>query len=266
MPPCILGTAAVGGALADTETAGTGAGTGVSIGRSSRSGRPPFAEHSAISRHGVMHQPARLPQSVNVKTNFLRTAGKEIQVMKRIVSVAIFGACLLAISPAVRAQNCSNLTNYDLRGTYTMSGSGWVDLSKFLAGIPGLPPLPTGFIPMSWVGTETLDGVGGGSGSVSFNGGGNQMSASFVDKKYSIEPDCTVQASFSLKINGLPGNPVIGPFKRLMVPVLKEVVWQPILRLPPELELHMIWLGTAPGTPTGPVVDSAISHRISVWY
>jgi hypothetical protein len=183
--------------------------------------------------------------------------------MKRIVSVAIF-ACLLAISPAVRAQSCSYLTNYDLRGTYTMSGSGWVDLSKFLAGIPGLPPLPAGFIPMSWVGTETLDGVGGGNGWVSFNGGGNQMSASFVNKKYSIQPDCTVQASFSLKINGLPGNPVIGPFSRLMVPVVKYEgfsSWMPWV-----LELHMIWQGTAPGTPTGPVVDSAIAHRISMQY
>ncbi|MGB7721191.1 MAG: hypothetical protein WBL65_14890 [Bryobacteraceae bacterium] len=182
--------------------------------------------------------------------------------MKRIVPVAMFVVSLLAISPVVRAQSCSNLTNYDLRGTYTMSGSGWIDLSKFLAGIPGLPPLPAGFIPMSWVGTETLDGVGGGGGSISFNGGGNQMSASIVNKKYSVQPDCTVQASFSLKINELPPSvPPIGPITRLMVPVVKQEGPQ---LMPQALELHMIWLGTAPGAPTGAVVDSGVAHRISM--
>lgn len=182
--------------------------------------------------------------------------------MKRIVSVAMFVTCLLAVSPVVRAQNCSNLTNYDLRGTFTMSGSGWIDLSKFLAGIPGLPPLPTGLIPMSWVGTETLDGVGGGGGWVSFNGGGNQMSASIVNKKYSIQPDCTIQTIFSLKVNELPPSvPPIGPITRLMVPVVKREgpEW-----MPPTLELHMIWQGTAPGAPTAPVVDSGVAYRISM--
>ena len=180
--------------------------------------------------------------------------------MKRLISMAMFVACLLAASAVVRAQDCSNLTNYDLRGTYTMSGSGWVDLSKFLAGIPGLPPLPTGFIPMSWVGTFTLDGAGGGGGSISFNGGGNQMSASIVNKKYSIKPDCTIQESFSLKINELPGV-TVGPITRLVVPVLEALWW-----MQTQLELHMIWQGTAPGTPTGPVVDSGVAHRISMRY
>lgn len=180
--------------------------------------------------------------------------------MKRLISVAMFGACLLAFSPLVRAQNCSNLTNSDLRGTYTMSGSGWIDLSKFLAGIPGLPPLPSGFIPMSWVGAHTFDGAGGGSGWVSFNGGGNQMSASLVGLKYSISQTCSVQVSFSMKINELPQSvPPIGPFTRLAVPVWKhDGVWFP------SLEFHMTWQGTAPGTPTGPVVDSAVSSRISM--
>ena len=180
--------------------------------------------------------------------------------MKRIVSVAMFAASLLAVSEGVRAQDCSSLTNSDLRGTYTVSGSGWVDLSKLLAGIPGLPPLPAGFIPMSWVGAFTLDGAGGGGGWVSFNGGGNQMSASIVNKKYSIKPDCSIQETFSLKINELPpAVPPIGPFTRLLVPVLKQSgTW------PPAMELHMVWLGTAPGATTGPIVDSAVSYRISM--
>ncbi len=67
--------------------------------------------------------------------------------MKKIFSIAVLGIVLLAFSPASRGQNCSNLTDYDVRGTYTVSGSGWIDLSKFLAGIPGLPALPTGFVP-----------------------------------------------------------------------------------------------------------------------
>lgn len=184
--------------------------------------------------------------------------------MKRIVSLAMFVACLLAVSPVVRAQDCSNWSNADLRGTYTMSGSGWIDLSKFLAGIPGLPPLPTGFIPMSWVGVVTLDGAGGGGGWVSFNGGGNQMSASIVNKKYSIKPDCTIQESFSLKINELPPSvPPIGPITRLVVPVVKQEGWR---WMPPALELHMIWQGTAPGTPTGPGIDSGVAYRISLQY
>jgi len=176
--------------------------------------------------------------------------------------MAVFAASLLAVSEGVRAQDCSNLTNADLRGTYTMSGSGAIDLSKFLAGIPGLPPLPTGFIQMSWVGATTLDGFGGGGGWVSFNGGGNQMSASIVNKKYSINPNCTIQESFSLKINELPGV-IVGPITRLAVPVWKQegMGW-----VPQALELHMIWQGTAPGTPTGPVVDSGVAHRISRQY
>jgi len=174
--------------------------------------------------------------------------------MKRIVSVTMFSACLLAVSPVVRAQDCSNLTNYDYRGTYTISGSGWADVSKLLAGIPGLPPMPAGFVPMSWLGVETLDGHGGATGWVSVNSAGTQMSASFVDKTYSVQPDCSLRVTFSMKINELPGNPVIGPFLRIMVPVFK----------PGSLELHMIWKGNAPGAPTGPAVDSGIAYRISM--
>jgi len=84
--------------------------------------------------------------------------------MKRMVSATIFSICLLAVSPIVRAQSCSNLTNSDLRGTYTMMGSGWVDLSKVMAGIPGLPAMPPGFVPMSWVGVSIFDGQGVGTG------------------------------------------------------------------------------------------------------
>lgn len=181
--------------------------------------------------------------------------------MKRLVSVTMFAACLLAVSAVVRAQDCSNLTNYDLRGTYTQWGSGSIDVSKFLAGIPGPPPLPAGFIPMSWVGAFTWNGAGGGGGWVSFNGGGTQMSASIVGMKYSIQPTCIIQVSFSMKINELdPRVPPLGPFTRLIVPVVNPE------GKPAALELHMIWQGTAPGTPAGPVVDSAGAYRIAMQY
>jgi len=174
--------------------------------------------------------------------------------MKRVLSATVFSACLLAVSPVVRAQNCSNLTNYDYRGTYTMLGSGWADVSKLLAGIPGLPPVPTGFVPMSWVGLTVFDGRGGATGWVSVNSAGTQMSASFVNKTYSVQPDCSIRVTFSMKINELPGNPVIGPFQRIMVPVFK----------PDSLELHMTFAGNAPGAPGGAAVDSGVAYRISM--
>ncbi len=178
--------------------------------------------------------------------------------MKRL-SMALFAACLLAIPAAVQAQNCSNLTNYDLRGTYTMSGSGYVDLPKLLQGIPGLP---TGLIPMSWVGAHTYDGVGSGTGWVTLVAGGTQMTAKLTDLKYSIQPDCSVPASFSMQINELQGMKV-GPFARIQVVVVKQegMSW-----MPPAIEIHMILAGAAPGAPTAPGLDSGVAHRISLQY
>jgi len=62
--------------------------------------------------------------------------------MKSVISITILASVLL-ISPAAKAQNC-RWTKYDLRGTYAMSGSGWIDLSKLAAN------LPPGTVPMSW--------------------------------------------------------------------------------------------------------------------
>ena len=47
-------------------------------------------------------------------------------------------AGILTFLPALRAQDCSNWTNFDLRGTYTLTESGFIDLSKAFPG-SGLP-------------------------------------------------------------------------------------------------------------------------------
>jgi hypothetical protein len=175
--------------------------------------------------------------------------------MKRIAWLAISGAWLLAVSPTVRAQDCSGWNNWDLRGTYTMSGSGWADLSKLLPG----SGLPSGLVPMSWVGAHVWDGAGGGSGWISLNAAGNQMNAQFVGLKYSISSDCSIQVSFSLKVKEL--GITIGPIPRLMVPSGARL---DMGRNAEALELHMIVQGTAPGAPTGPGLDLGVSHRISM--
>jgi hypothetical protein len=181
--------------------------------------------------------------------------------MKQLVSVTILGACLLAIAAVASAQDCSTLTNYALRGSYTMSGSGWVDLSKLLAGVPGLPPLPTGFAPVSWVGAFTFNGTGGGTGWAYHNSGGFQMSGPLVGLKYAINnADCSIHASFSVKSNELPGV-TAGPFSLLMVPVLKQDgMWWGA----PALELHMTTGGAAPGAPPAGLVQSGVAYRISM--
>jgi len=177
--------------------------------------------------------------------------------MKRLISMAMFTGCLLPIPAHIRAQDCSNLTNYDLRGTYTMSGSGYADLSKMLQGVPGVP---AGLVPISWVGAHTYDGVGSGTGWVTLVAGGTQMTAKLTDMKYSINPDCSLLASFSLQVNELQGIK-IGPFSRVQVVVQKAsgMWWMPL-----GLEIHMIFAGTAPGTPAGAGVDSGIAYRISM--
>jgi hypothetical protein len=170
--------------------------------------------------------------------------------VKRIVSPAILIACLLAASSVAWAQDCTLWNNGQLAGTYTMSGSGFVDLSKMLPGMG----LPSGLIPMTWVGAFTMDPSGGGTGWVSFNAAGNQMNVQLVGKKFSMNGDCSIQESFSMKIKEL--GITVGPVYRLLVPVTK----------PDGLELQMIFLGTPPGTPAGPALDLGVAHRISRQY
>ncbi len=173
--------------------------------------------------------------------------------MKRLVSISVLTACLLAVTSIASAQNCSNWTNWDLRGTYTMSGSGYVDLSKLFPGM-GFPPGP---IPMYWVGASTYDGKGGGTGWIVLNAGGGQMHAKLVDKSYAVQPDCSVWSTFSMEVQET--GTTIGPFQRL------EVI-APTPHHPWALDLYMILSGSEPPNPPLPAFDSGVAHRISMRY
>ncbi len=162
--------------------------------------------------------------------------------MKRLVSATMFATCLLVASATVRAQDCSNWSNWDVRGTYTASGSGWTDLSKLLPGAPA------GFSPVSWVGAVALNGVGGGTGWVSGNEAGTPVNIQLLNLTYSVQTDCSVQMSFSMKIKEL--GVTVGPVSRLMV----------IFGGGEALEVRGMWKGAGPGTE----VDSFVARRISM--
>ncbi len=168
--------------------------------------------------------------------------------MKRIVSAAMFVTGLLAVVPVVGAQDCSQIRNWDLRGTYTGSSSGWMDPSKILPGM-GLPSV---LAPATNVGAFTLDGAGGGSGWIASNIGGSQMNLLITSMEYSMNSDCSVQMTWSLKIKEL--GITIGPYSRLGV----------IMGKPDALEIHWMYVGTPPGAPTGAGVDLGVAHRISM--
>ena len=168
--------------------------------------------------------------------------------MKRIVSATMFATGLLAVAPLVRAQDCSGMSSWDLRGTYTGASSGWMDMSKALPGMG----LPSGLIQATSVGAFTFNGSGGGGGWISVNAGGNQMSLQLAALKYSMNSDCSVQVTWSLTIKEL--GITIGPFSRLGV----------IVGRPDALEIHWMFVGTPHGAPAGAGVDLGVAHRISI--
>ncbi len=165
--------------------------------------------------------------------------------MKRLVFGALFA--MIAIGASAWGQDCSNWTNYDLRGTYAGSGSGSIDPSLLLPGM-GLPP---GMVPGFYVAAVALDGHGSATGWVSANLGGTQFSFQLVGMKYSMQPDCSVQMSFTWKVKELG---VTFTVQRVAVLVPK----------PSSLELHMNLIGAAPGKPPGPGFDLGIVYRISM--
>ena len=161
--------------------------------------------------------------------------------MKPFVSTRILAACFLAVTAVATAQEC-NTSNFDVRGTYTASGSGWSDLSKLLPGAPA------GYSPVSWVGAVALNGTGGGTGWIAANEAGLPVNIQLLGLTYSVKTDCSVQMSFSMKIKEL--GVTVGPVSRTLV----------IFGGAEPLEVRGIWTGAGPGTE----VDSFVGRRISM--
>jgi hypothetical protein len=161
--------------------------------------------------------------------------------VKRLISVATLVLCVLAVAP-LSAQDCSNWSNSDVRGTYTAAGTGWINLSKDVD-----PNLPAGYSPTVLVQAFTFDGRGAGSGWISANLGGIQFNAE-VKWTYAVQADCTVQATHSFKISGAWMPP-------------SAVVW--VISDPGAggLELKGIQLGTGPGSGVTTVTARRISMK-----
>lgn len=170
--------------------------------------------------------------------------------MKHFISATLLAICFLAASPVLEAQDCSNWTTWDIRGSYTLSGSGYIDLSKTFPGLG----LPSGMSPFYWVGGHTLDGLGGEStpGWISFNMGGYQINAQFVDYRYSMKSNCSVVFTFRLKLTDL--GVTTGPQTSLKVIVMKGG----------ELQLDSITVGNPLGTPAAASLGLEVMHRISM--
>ena len=117
--------------------------------------------------------------------------------MKRLISVTMVVGCVLAVAPGLRAQDCSSINDWQLRGTYTFWGSGWTDLSKSFD-----KSLPAGYSPMAFLQAFTFDGKGNGAGWISGNAGGFQFD--FPMKfTYAVQPDCSIRGTTSFNIGGV---------------------------------------------------------------
>ena len=120
------------------------------------------------------------------------------------------------------------------------------DLSKVAPG------LPAGYVPMSWVGLERMDGRGGATGWVSANMGGVQTNFEFVNKTYAVQSDCSVQVTYSMKAKEM-GGVILGPFSRLL---MIQLTGGPS----GSLELHGISVGGGPGS----IVDHMVARRVTL--
>ena len=152
-------------------------------------------------------------------------------------------AALVLVAVSAKAQDCSHWTNFDLRGTYTVAGSQWIDLSKDVN-----PSLPAGYSPSVFVRAFTWDGKGQGTGWVSSNLGGVQFDA--PDRwTYAIGADCKIQGTYSFNIGGVWTPPA-------------KVLW--VISKTGDngqaIELKGFELGTGPGS----AVAQATAIRISM--
>ncbi len=164
--------------------------------------------------------------------------------MKGTAFAGVFTACfLIAVSPA-RAQDCSDWSNWDLRGTYTMNGSGWIDPSTLA------PALPKGTVPLKWVGAAVFDGSGSATAWVLANGGGVQLTMRSKNITYQMRSDCSLTLTAVWTVDEL-GGMSIGPFVRVLVVGPRQ----------PAFEAYGIMAGAA--APGGPV-EGFTARRISM--
>ncbi len=166
--------------------------------------------------------------------------------MKHLV-ITILAACVLAALPSLTAQDCSTYSSWDLRGTYTMSGIGWADLSKLN------PAFPAGWGPYSYVGAINLDGTRAGTGWLALSLGGMQVTGQFANLTYQVRSDCSVVYTYTVKIKEMPVT--LGPDTRIAV--IGSAKPAPGT---PDLELLFMTVGKGPGNP----VDLGTSKRISM--
>jgi hypothetical protein len=167
---------------------------------------------------------------------------EDYKTMRKLVSFTILAACALAVCSHVQAQACKDWGNWSLQGTYSMSGSGWRDLSKIS------PNLPAGMVPVSYVGMVTVNGAGAGTGWINLNLGGVQVTGQFLNLTIQANPDCTIQSNYSVKVKEL--GITIGPESRFFVSFPGR----------DQLEIHGLVQGTGPSTQ----VDLCVMRRITV--
>ncbi|MEK7409373.1 MAG: hypothetical protein AAB225_30275, partial [Acidobacteriota bacterium] len=92
--------------------------------------------------------------------------------MRSVLPVVAFAVCASVLAPGLVAQACNDAA---VRGTYCLTCTGWMDLSKLVPGAPA------GFVPTAFVGVNKTDGVGRFSGWLVGNAGGVKLTLEFVD-------------------------------------------------------------------------------------
>lgn len=165
----------------------------------------------------------------------------------RRLSLLATAAALGLVCPSAKAQDCSDWTNWDVRGTYTLVVSGWIDLSKDVN-----KSLPAGYSPTAGVQAFTWDGKGQGTGWISVNLGGIQFDAP-VKWTYAVGADCKIQGTHSFNIGGVWTPP-------------QKVAWviSKTADNGPVLELKGLKLGTGPGSEVTHATARRISMNISM--
>jgi hypothetical protein len=162
--------------------------------------------------------------------------------MKRILAVAVLAACVLVLSPSAAAQ----CTTGSLRGTYALACNGWTDLSTLD------PSLPKGYAPASHVGVLKLDGAGNGSGWHASNMGGLPLTIDIVNLTYKVKDDCTVEATYSMKIRDV--GLTLGPITRILVAI-------PAFPTGFDMEMRGVNVGAGPGQDVTPCELKRFSLR-----